>query len=157
MNDVQEIRRKLWNSDERVSLNMWLFVATVTTVILGLVILVGPILTPGYKLAMFIFLFILIELPIYLFWAWRMISIFRHPESYWFCKANLCNPIGGRFRDTIRFTVLLEDPDGNKFAVNTHSIFQSHKGLLALALEDYINQTVTIAYNEETGMVVVIG
>lgn len=39
---------------------------------------------------------------------------------------------------------------------DTHSIFYA-RGLVGLLLEDYVNRTVTIAYNEETGMVVVIG
>lgn len=87
----------------------------------------------------------------------RIFNIFRHSESYHFCKTNLCNPKGGSIRDTIKFTVVLEDPDGNKFAADTHSIFHTHTSMFGLALEDYVNRTVTVGYNKETGQVVVIG
>ena len=101
--------------------------------------------------------FLITEGPILGFCVVRTFRIFQHPESYTFCKTNLCNPKGGNIRDTIKFTVLLEDADGDKFAADTHSIFHTHRGFLAPSLEDYVNQTVTAAYNEETGMVVVIG
>lgn len=65
--------------------------------------------------------------------------------------------MGGRFRDSIKFRVLLEDADGHKFVADTHSIFSTHKDFSGLGFEDYVNQKVTIAYNEETGNVVVIG
>ena len=65
--------------------------------------------------------------------------------------------MGGRFRESIKFRVVLEDAEGCKFVADTHSIFSTHKDLTGLGFEDYVNQEVTIAYNEETGNVVVIG
>jgi hypothetical protein len=53
--------------------------------------------------------------------------------------------------------VVLEDMDGNKFTAYTHSIFHTHRSSAGLALEDYVNQEVTVGYNDETGEVVVIG
>ena len=53
--------------------------------------------------------------------------------------------------------MLLEDADGYKFVADTHSIFSTHGDLTGLGFEDYVNQEVTIAYNEETENVVVIG
>ena len=97
------------------------------------------------------------SLPILIFCAWRTITIFRHVESYHFCKATLCNPKGGRIRDTIRFLVVLRDADGFPFTAYTHSIFHTHRSSFGLALEDYVNQEVTVGYNKETGQVVVIG
>ena len=61
-----------------------------------------------------------------------------------------------KFRDSIRFRVLLEDADGYKFVTETHSIFSTHKNLMGLGFEEYVNREATIAYNEETGNVVVI-
>jgi hypothetical protein len=83
-------------------------------------------------------------------------NIFRHPESYHFCKTTLCNPKGGSMRDTIKFTVVIEDADGDQFAADTHSIFYTHTNMFGLGLEDYANRTVTAGYNEETGQVVII-
>jgi len=65
--------------------------------------------------------------------------------------------MGGRLRDSIKFRVVLEDADGYKFVADTHSIFSTHKDFMGLGFEDYVNQEATIAYNEETGYVVVIG
>ena len=96
-------------------------------------------------------------LPILIFCLWRTFRIFQAAESYIFCKTTLSNPMGGRFRDSIKFRVVLEDADGYKFVADTHSIFQTHVGFGGLGFEDYVNQNVTVAYNEETGNVVVIG
>ena len=95
-------------------------------------------------------------LPILIFSLIRLTRIFWKPQSYHFCKTTLSNPKGGNLRHTIRFAVLLEDSEGKKFMADTHSIFYA-RGLVGPLLEDYVNRTVTIAYNEETGMVVVIG
>lgn len=87
----------------------------------------------------------------------RTARIFRKHVQYVFCRTTLATPHGGWMRDTIYFTVLLEDPDtGEKFFVDTHAIFVT-RGLLPTRLDDYANTTVTVAWNRETGMVVVIG
>ena len=99
---------------------------------------------------------ILLLVPVNGFWIFRLWKIFRAPENYRFYKTQLNQPKGGRIRDTIRFTVLLEDEEG-RFVADTHSIFGTHSSTLFPSLEDYVNQTVTIAYNDETGEVVVIG
>lgn len=85
--------------------------------------------------------------------AWR---IFRDVEEYTFTRCVLSNPSGGTLRHSIKFTVVLQDRWGSKFAANTHSIFQTH-GIGGLLLEEYVNKTVTIAYNNETEEVVVLG
>ena len=155
MNNAKEIRQKLWHSLDMAYVRMWLFVAAMCVAIFLVLMLfnrptkedLGPIwFTLGICIS-----------PIVVLCGIRTFNIFRHPESYHFCKTNLCNPKGGSLRDTIKFTVVLEDADGNKFAADTHSIFSTHRGLLASAFEDYVNQTVTAAYNEETGQVVIIG
>lgn len=158
MTDVKEIRRKLWDSLDMVCVKRWLFIGVVC-LILGLVI--GNLSMPdymdtGFKVTATLIVTGIISFPILAFCLWRTYRIFRHAESYFFCKTVMSSPKGGNVRDTIRFTVVLEDPDGGKFVATTHSIFDTH-GSSVLAFENYVNRTVTIAYNEETDVVVVIG
>jgi amino acid transporter len=157
--DTKEIKEQLKNSLDMVSVRMYLFVAGMVGLISGIFALFcvpkppfgpSPWLVFGLMAAIGV-------VPLLIFCLWRTISIFRCPGSYHFCKAKLSNPKGGRIRDTIRFLVVLEDMDGNKFTAYTHSIFHTHKSSAGLALEDYVNQEVTVGYNEETGQVVVIG
>ena len=139
---------------------MWLVVAALCTLIMWVFFRLTILRDEYHTLEQIVSYWLVVAMvmgPIFGFCVIRTISLFRHVESYHFCKANLCNPKGGRVRDTIKFTVLIEDADGNKFAANTHSIFHTHTGWFAPGFEDYVNQTVTVGYNEETGQVVVIG
>lgn len=96
-------------------------------------------------------------LPYLIFCLWRSFRIFRKCEHYRFQKAKLSQPHSGWPRGMMYFTVILENPaDGGKFLADTRPIFNSHS-CFGLGLEDYINKTITIAYNEETENVVVIG
>ena len=160
MKDVKEIRRQLWHSLDMAYVKMWLFVAALCTLIMWvffrLTIQRDPYHTTEQVVMFWVTIAIVIT-PILVFCIIRTFNIFHHVESYHFCKANLCNPKGGSLRDTIKFTVLIEDADGDKFAANTHSIFHTHTGWFTPGFEDYVNQTVTVGYNEETGQVVVIG
>ena len=159
MKDVKEIRRKLWYSLDMAYVKMYLFVCAVC---IPMSLLIGWISTRDYYLEaargpIIWTITAIVNGPFLIFCALRTFLIFRHPESYHFCKTKLCNPKGGSIRDTIKFTVLLEDADGNKFAADTHSIFHTHRNMFGLGLEDYVNQTVEAAYNEETGQVIIIG
>ena len=158
MKDIKEIRRRLWHSLDMAYVKQWLFVAAGCAPITWLILRLS---TRGYhaeEQAPLIWISIAITIgPILIFCIIRTFNIFRRPESYHFCKTVLCNPKGGSLRDTIKFTVLLEDGDGDQFASDTHSIFHTHTGIFGLGLEDYVNRTVTAGYNEETGQVVIIG
>ena len=95
--------------------------------------------------------------PLLVFCIVRTAVIFHKPEAYIFCRGKLSQPHGGALRNTIFYTVVLEYPEtGEKFFVDTHAIFYTHGSLLP-SLDNYTNATVTIAYNQETEMVVVIG
>jgi hypothetical protein len=157
--DKKEIRKKLKNSLDMVSVRMYLFIAGAAGAIEGVFVLLFADRPPSgpSRWLIFGFMVLISVAPILSFCAWRTVAIFRCPESYHFCRAKLSNPRGGRIRDTIRFLVLLEDADGGKFTAYTHSIFHTHRGSAGLALEDYVNQEVAVGYNEETGSVVVIG
>ena len=158
MKDVKEIRRQLWYSLDMAYVKLYLFICAVTIPIIWLIarLAAGPY--PAEDHAAIAWMLIIMSTgPILIFCAVRTWNIFRHPESYHFCKTKLCNPKGGSLRDTIKFTVLLEDADGSKFAADTHSIFHTHRSMFGPGFEDYVNQTVEAAYNVETGQVIIIG
>ena len=95
--------------------------------------------------------------PFWCFWIYRSIQILRRVEGYRFYKCRLSSPHQRPFlKGAMYFTVVIEDENGTRFIRDTHAIFQSH-GVMDPLLEDYINQTVTVGYNRETEMVVVIG
>ena len=157
MKDVKEIRDRLRDSLEMQAVIRYLIIGMILAVfciVLGMSEL--RYLETGFRVLGTAIVTAICPLPILIFSLVRIIRIFRKPESYHFCKTTLSNPKGGNLRHTIRFAVLLEDSKGKKFMADTHSIFYT-SGLIGPLLEDYVNRTVTIAYNEETGMVVVIG
>lgn len=90
------------------------------------------------------------------FHLWLVIRICRKPDSYIFCSAVLNQPHRSDWINAMYFTVVIEDAEGNRFPANTHHIFFTHS-LTGLLLEDYVNKTVEVGYNMETGHVVVIG
>ena len=92
-----------------------------------------------------------------IFALWRTIRVLRKPDAYIFCSAVLAQPHHSIWwRGTMYFTVVIEDAEGNRFPANTHDIFYTHS-ITGLSLEDYVNKTVEVGYNEETGQVVIIG
>ena len=103
-----------------------------------------------------IFCFLIPLLVILGFYGWRLYRIFYKPEAYILCQCLLDQPHADPNLNTIMyFTVTLELPDGTAKTVETHSIFGLR--IASPVFEEYINKTVTIAYNTTTGMVVVIG
>lgn len=86
-----------------------------------------------------------------------LFRIYRDADGYRLYKATLSQPHGGFPRGYMYFTIVLEEPDGSRFIVNTNTIFQSYGTSFGPSMENYVNQTVTVAYNETTGAVVVIG
>ena len=97
-------------------------------------------------------------IPVLCYSIWVAVKIFRNPEGYIFGKCRLSQPHQCKMaRGAMYFTVVLEDPrDGGKYILNTRPIFASY-GIAGPLLEEYINKTVTVAYNEDTEAVVVIG
>ena len=94
--------------------------------------------------------------PFVLFYLWRGVQIFRKPEGYTFYKTTLSQFHQKFPLKAMYFTVVLEEPDGRKRIENTHAIFACH-GVVEPLVESYVNETVTVGLNEDTGMVVVIG
>lgn len=158
MTDIKQIRRDLWHSLDMAFVKMLLFwTAIVTTVVTVVMLLASGGMDPLERAAVMGTILAIGVLPVLVFCAWRTFRTFQAAGSYTFYNATLSSPMGGRFRDSIRFRVVLEDADGYKFVADTHSIFSTHKEFTGLGFEDYVNRTAVIAYNEETGNVVVIG
>ena len=95
-------------------------------------------------------------LPIWIAYGWRYFRVFRKPEHYIFLKAALCHPHAGRWFHAFYFTVELHTEEAGTITANTSSIFLT-RGWLGPHLENYLNKEVTLAWNKETGQVVVIG
>ena len=95
-------------------------------------------------------------LPMWVAYNWRYYRVFRKVSRYTFHKAVLAQPHTSRFVHAFHFTVVLENTEKGTISTKTSSIFLA-RGWLGPFLEDYVNREVTLAYNEETGQVVVIG
>ena len=98
---------------------------------------------------------IIVEGPVLLFLSYRTWKIFRKSEHYIFQEAVLDRPNAAWGRGAIRFTVTVKDSRGCNQQADTHGIFAT-RSLLGPNLEDYVNRRVRVAYNDETGTLVVI-
>ena len=156
--NTSEIRRYLWDSLELhcIRRNIGLVLVVVPLVLLPTGCVKIGFQDPHFWL-LTAMIAVLIILPFLIHGIWVTLRAFRCPEHYIFCKASLTKPHGSTWgRGAMYFTVVLEDPEEGKFFVDTRPIFQSH-GLEGPLMEEYLNKTVTIAYNRETEVVVVIG
>lgn len=156
--NTSEIRKKLWDSLDLYCVRRDL---VLVCIVVPLVLLPSGCVNIGLRDPNFWLMVAIVTaltiLPFVIYGLWITIRVYRRPENYIFCKAKLTHPHGSKWiRSGMYFTVILEHPEGGKFFVNTRPIFQSH-GIVGPLLEDYLNKTVTIAYNEETEAVVVIG
>ena len=155
--DKTEIRQRLWDSLELHTIRRD---ATVSTLLVFIVMgFQGCVSSAGGDGAWIISLVIgaITLLPFWCFWIIRTVNIFRKPEEYFFCKCTLSSVHHKPFlKGGMYFTVVIEDPDGGRFTADTHAIFAAY-GIAEPLVENYINRTVTVAYNRETEMVVVIG
>ena len=100
--------------------------------------------------------FVIMFLPFILFYLYRIIQIFRRREGYIFCKVALDQPNYHFWHKTYSFTVTLDHPEISSRSRQTQPIFMPY-GFFEPLLVSYVNQTVTVGYNPETDIVVVIG
>lgn len=149
------IRRTLWES-----LDLYCVRHDVTLVLIVVPVVMGlyGLLSGSHEgwTAVLVLSAILL-LPFLIWFLWELCRVYRKPDAYILCKAKLTQPHSITWGHGIMyFTVVLEHPELGQCIVNTRPIFQT-RGWLNPRLEDYLNKTVTIAYNEETETVVVIG
>ena len=128
----------------------------ISLVIVGFYLLLWRMMHEGAAFVLLSVIFGLCLSPVFGFWIWRLCRIYAKPEEYVFCKCTLSSPHQRLWLRSMYFTVVLETEEDGRIVVDTHAIFAPY-GLVGPLVEDYINETVTIGYNRETGMVVVIG
>lgn len=152
MNDLKTIRQQLWVSMDmgyvRRYFLMLVIVGVIACMMSGAKYIGAPWVMP-LTLA-------IVEGPIVVFLLYRTWKIFRRAESYIIQEAVLDSPAAGWGRGAIRFAVTVVDSEGIRRRVDTHGFFAT-RSLLSPNLEDYVNRKVRVAYNEETGTLVVIG
>ena len=148
--DLTEIKQRLKCSLEiahiRSALVVWTFL--VAAYVTALTLFWGGLTITATLCGMFL-------LPIWIAYGWRYFRVFRKPERYTFHRVTLSQPHANTFH-AFYFTVELNSAEKGSVTTKTSSIFLA-RGWLGPIMEDYVNREVTIAYNEETGQVVVMG
>lgn len=152
MKDIKEIRQQLWASLDMAYVRRYF----ISLVVIG----IFAWMVNGQKLSASVWIMPLVlaivEGPIFVFLLYRTWKIFRKAEGYLLQEAVLDSPTAGWGRGAIRFTVTVHDSQGLRHRVDTHGIFAT-RSLLAPILEHYVNRKVRVAYNGDTGTLVVIG
>ncbi len=97
----------------------------------------------------------LVLLPFSLFYVHRIFKIYQNLDDYTFTEVTL-DRLGHSLYKGMHFSVDLKDWDGQTVQTQTHSLFHTH-GIMEPLLEDYVNRTVLVGYNNTTGYVAVIG
>ena len=116
MKNIQETRRDLWHSMDMTFVKLLMFWTFLFTMIVSVTMLLSSRGMDTHERVAVIGIIMAIAIgPILIVCAWRTFRTFQAAESYIFCKTKLSNPMGGRFRDSIKFRVLLEDADGYPF------------------------------------------
>ena len=149
--ETSEIKEKLKCSLEIAHIRSALVVASVLVAAY-----VGIMTLFWGNIAFTVILCGVILFPMWVAYNWRYYRVFRKVHRYTFYKAILAQPHTSRFVHAFHFTVVLENTEKGTISTKTSSIFLA-RGWLGPFLEDYVNREVTLAYNEETGQVVVIG
>lgn len=149
--ETSEIKEKLKCSLEIAHIRSALVVASVLVAAY-----VGIMTLFWGSIAFTVILCGVILFPMWVAYNWRYYRVFRKISRYTFHKALLAQPHTSRFVHAFHFTVVLENTEKGTVTTKTSSIFLA-RGWLGPFLEDYVNREVTLAYNEETGQVVVIG
>lgn len=150
----KENQQRLWNSLEMGDVKRNIVTFLVMMPIMW-AIAVARVRQPEAQTLMLLLMAALV-LPYLVFYVVRMVRILLHAEKYVFCQTKLTKPHNSLNHRLYYFSVVLKDGQGKEFMADTHAIF-ANRNLFGPQLEDYVNQTVTVAHNPVTGMVVVIG
>lgn len=99
-----------------------------------------------------LFFIAMVYLGLIAYFAYQWLEMFLHINSYTFCEVMLDHPhLHGR--GAVSFSVEVTDRRGNKLTKETSKMFHSEAEPY---FEEYNNQKVQVAYNEETDRIVVI-
>lgn len=154
----QQLKNRLWSS---VELGMYrsqtilIFIGAAVFWFLVHLIPENRVLQPELD-QMLALILALIYLPVIGFFLYRTVRILWKWQQYRFYQVKLANLHRSVWFQTSYFTVVLQEPDGKKYVVNTHAIFTTH-ALATPRLEDYVNHSAVVGYNKETGQVVFLG
>lgn len=101
-------------------------------------------------------LFTLVMAPFLIYYGYRLIRIFRRADRYIFCSVTLSQPHYNYLTKAYFFTVIVDAPKIGRLVRQTRPIFAT-QSIVPPLMEDYVNQTVTVAYNPVSDTLVVIG
>lgn len=156
--DNKEIQQKLWHSLEVSTIRLWIKVELIMVLIVCALHYLTNRLAYWEVAPMAIYGLVaaLVLVPILGVHSWELRRIYRKAEAYRFYPVKMTQPHGHAWVRSMHFTVLLPDKDGT-IVTKTHSIFGTNRYQIGPKMEDYLNKTVTVGYNEETEEIVVIG
>lgn len=153
---MESIRKRLWSSVEMGHYRNHLIIYAIAVTAAAILAVIRNDAHDPALWGIAAILLAIVFLPFLGYYLWQIVRIFRKWDQYIFCNVNLVNPHPGWYRGTMYFTILAEHPALSKIVVNTRPIFHTH-GLIGPLFCDYVNQKITIAYNPQTDVVVVIG
>ena len=100
--------------------------------------------------------FAVIFAPFPLFSLYRYRELFRNLDEYRVYTATLDHPSTSHlYRGAIYYTVILRTPDGFTIQTDTKPLFSSG-AFATFPLEEYNNQTATVAYKESEDLLVIL-
>ena len=154
-NELSEIRTRLTESLDVAQIRFGLWFLLVIYGALLAIFAIGPDRATAVPV-MAVLMGLIID-PAVVYELIQLGRIYREPEEYIFCKAELCQPRHAPWtRGCFTFCAVIETEREGRFLVETQPIFLSH-GFGGPLMEDYVGKTVTLAWNRETETVVVIG
>ena len=139
--ELQEIKKQLWNSVDRKYHGRILFACTMLLSVAAALcwLLIHEFTWVVLVVGAFLLLVLL----------WKLLRIFNKASHYTVFRTTLSGPKGDR--KAVAFPV--KAPDGTKYWTDRIFYIRNINPLLS----DYLDQTVTVAWNRETGRVIVIG
>ena len=146
--ELQETKRQLWNSIDAK------FHCKTMTVCAGMLVFLSVILALLWMMSPDTAIFMLLAgcfvlLPLLLWRTWKLIRIISHADQYVFFRAKLGAPKGNH--KVVSLSVNL--PNGKR--AMTDRIYYLRK--FQPRLSDWLDKTATVAWNQVTGVVIVIG
>jgi len=143
--ELREIRKQLWNSVDGDFHRRSLAACGILTVFTAMLCT----LLWRFSAREFACVLLAVSGLCWLVPIYRLLRIFRKSAHYTFFRTTLCMPKGNR--KAIAFPVMV--PGGEQYWTECIFYIRNLKPLLS----DYLDKTVTVAWNRETGMVIVIG
>lgn len=146
--ELREIKKKLWNSVDAQFHRRTLTVCAGVLAFFWAILALLWRITPGTAVLMAGMANVVV-IPLLMWRSWKLISIFRHAEQYLFFRTTLSAPKGNRKAVAFPITV----PGGAQCWTDKIFYIRNIQPLLS----EWLDKTATVAWNRETGRVIVIG